>query len=262
MTGFDLAELDDHALAIDDGDRSSIAELAHVTFASVPVLLEALILRDAWRQMGNTVKYRTDYALAASLKVALAGKQTPVGLSKEADAAFLPLRSLRADGLEPWQHAFGISAMHMMQSLQVPKKATQAVCGALGELIGNIFDHSDAAATGLVGAARREGAFEFCVADAGRGVLAGYKANPKFDGIADEGRALELAVCRHVSRLDDAGRGNGFRVLLQALSSLDADIRVRSGRAALLGAGSAGNRGFTIAQKGELRGFVVSVSIK
>ena len=65
---------------------------------------------------------------------------------------------------------------------------------ALGELQDNVFEHSGRPESGVVAYAASNGAFEFVVADAGRGVLASLRENPEFAGLADSGAALRVAV--------------------------------------------------------------------
>ena len=52
--------------------------------------------------------------------------------------------------------------------------------GALGELQDNVFEHSGRPESGVVAYAANNGAFEFVVADGGRGVLASLRENPEF----------------------------------------------------------------------------------
>lgn len=60
------------------------------------------------------------------------------------------------------------------------KGLVSGLMGALGELQDNVFEHSGRPESCVVAYAANNGAFEFVVADAGRGVLASLRENPEF----------------------------------------------------------------------------------
>lgn len=98
MNGLDFTELDEQALAIDDGDGWSIAELAKGTFDSVPVLLEALMVRDAWRRAGMSSDIAPTTHSQCRSKTSLLESRPLSVLSKNEHAAFLPHRRIPAKG--------------------------------------------------------------------------------------------------------------------------------------------------------------------
>lgn len=112
----------------------------------------------------------------------------------------------------------------------LPKGLAAGLIGALGELQDNVFEHSGRPESGLIAYGAREGAFEFVVADAGRGVLASLRDNPEFVQLADSGEALRVAVSDGVSRhAHSMGHGYGIGQLFRALAHDAAQLRFRSG---------------------------------
>ncbi len=142
------------------------------------------------------------------------------------------------------------------------KGLTAGLMGALGELMDNVFEHSDRPETGLVAYAASEGAFEFVVADAGRGVLASLRENPDFGGLSDCGVALRVAASDGASRYArSTGHGYGIGQLFRALAHDAAELRFRSGDYALRLWGDAPRLTghVELAQKAWLDGLTVSV---
>lgn len=134
--------------------------------------------------------------------------------------------------------------------------------GAFGELQDNVFEHSGRPETALVAYGAGNGAFEFVVADSGRGVLATLRENPQFADIADSGAALRIAASDGASRFgQESGRGYGIGQLFRALAQDAAELRFRSGDHALRLWGDAPSlQGqIELGQKAWLDGFVVSV---
>lgn len=116
----------------------------------------------------------------------------------------------------------------------LPKDLAAGLLGALGELQDNVFEHSDRPESGLVAYGASNGAFEFVVADAGRGVLASLRENPEFTHLADCGAALRLAAADGTSRhASSSGHGYGIGQLFRALAHHNAELRFRSGDHAL-----------------------------
>lgn len=134
--------------------------------------------------------------------------------------------------------------------------------GALGELQDNVFEHSGCSASGLVAYAASPGAFEFVVADAGRGVLASLRENPEFAGLTDSGAALRAAASDGASRhARSTGHGYGIGKLFRALAHDAAELRFRSGDHALRLWGDAPSLTgqVELAQKAWLDGLTISV---
>ncbi len=134
--------------------------------------------------------------------------------------------------------------------------------GALGELLDNVLAHSGRPESGIVAYAASDGAFEFVVADAGRGVLASLRENPKFAGLSDSGTALRVAASDGASRhARSLGHGYGIGQLFRALTHDAAELRFRSGDYALRLWGDAPSLTgqVELAQKAWLDGLTISV---
>lgn len=142
------------------------------------------------------------------------------------------------------------------------KGLTASLVGALGELQDNVFEHSGRPATGLIVYGAGNGAFEFVVADAGCGVLASLRENPKFAHLADCGAALRVAASDGASRhARSSGHGYGIGQLFRALAHHAAELRFRSGDHALRLWGDAPSLTgqVELAQKAWLDGLTISV---
>jgi hypothetical protein len=134
--------------------------------------------------------------------------------------------------------------------------------GALGELQDNVFEHSGRPESGVVVYAANNGAFEFVVADGGRGVLASLRENPEFSLLPDSGAALRVAVSDGASRhARSTGHGYGIGQLFRALAHDAAELRFRSGDHALRLWGDAPSLTgqVELAQKAWLDGLTITV---
>jgi hypothetical protein len=134
--------------------------------------------------------------------------------------------------------------------------------GALGELQDNVFEHSGRPESGVVVYAANNGAFEFVVADGGRGVLASLRENPEFSLLPDSGAALRVAVSDGASRhARSTGHGYGIGQLFRALAHDAAELRFRSGDHALRLWGDAPSLigQVELAQKAWLDGLTITV---
>ena len=134
--------------------------------------------------------------------------------------------------------------------------------GALGELLDNVFEHSGRPESGVAAFGASDGAFEFVIADAGRGVLASLRENPEFAGLSDSGAALRVAASDGASRhARSSGHGYGIGQLFRALAHDAAELRFRSGDHALRLWGDAPSLTgqVELAQKAWLDGLAVSV---
>lgn len=142
------------------------------------------------------------------------------------------------------------------------KGLTAGLMGALGELQDNVFEHSGRPGTGLVAYGAGNGAFEFVVADAGRGVLASLRENPEFAHLANSGAALRIAASDGTSRhARSTGHGYGIGRLFRALAHDAAELRFRSGDHALRLWGDAPSLTgqVELAQKAWLGGLTITV---
>lgn len=144
----------------------------------------------------------------------------------------------------------------------LPRGLAVGLMGALGELQDNVFEHSGCPASGLIAYGASNGAFELVVADAGRGVLASLRENPEFEGLADSGAALRVAVSDGASRHAlSTGHGYGIGQLFRALAHHAAELRFRSGDHALRLWGDAPSLTgqVELAQKAWLQGLTITV---
>lgn len=139
--------------------------------------------------------------------------------------------------------------------------AAPLLVAAMGELIGNVEDHSEAAHSGLCTFLSRDGVFEFVVADRGIGVLGSLRKSADYTALADEGAALLKMIESGVSRFGrDKGHGNGFRPIFERLADMTGQLRFRSGDHALSLDGRFGDRiGRQLSQKPRIAGFFAAV---
>lgn len=134
--------------------------------------------------------------------------------------------------------------------------------GALGELQDNVFEHSGRPDSGVIAYAASDGAFEFVVADGGRGVLASLRENSEFAAVEDSGAALRVSASDGASRHPrSTGHGYGIGQLFRALAHDAAELRFRSGDHALRLWGDAPSLTgqVELAQKAWLDGLTISV---
>lgn len=157
-------------------------------------------------------------------------------------------------------HAFQVETQKALRFRRKVSRAKARICGAIKEMVDNIFDHSEAPETGIAAFCGGTDTFEVSIGDAGRGILASLRSNPRFAYLRDAGSAMETALKDRNSRYPpEENRGYGFGTLLRALNSLDAELRFRSGDYALEVAGrNPSQRDPHISQKASLPGFVVS----
>ena len=129
---------------------------------------------------------------------------------------------------------FLLAARRAAEASGLPKSSALSMAAALRELESNIIEHSENSGTGLLAFQSTTNEFEFVAADNGVGVLTTLRNAPEYSQLRDHGRALQLALQDGVSRHGhDPIHGNGFRDLFLGLSSLNADLRFRSGDHAL-----------------------------
>lgn len=130
--------------------------------------------------------------------------------------------------------SFRVEAHKAVLSAGFASQTAARLIGAMGEILDNVTEHSQAATTGLVAFDARSGSFEFAVADIGVGALASLKTNAEYAHLRDDGDALQCALTDGESRFGRAaGRGTGFSQLFKSLATLNASLRFRSGDHAL-----------------------------
>jgi hypothetical protein len=132
---------------------------------------------------------------------------------------------------------------------------------AMGELIGNVIDHSEAEESGVAVFSASAGVFEFVVADRGIGALQSLRQCPTYSGLGDEGAALAAMIEPGVSRYGPhQGHGNGFRPIFERLADMTGHLRFRSGDYALSLDGRFGDViGRQLSQKPRLLGVFAAV---
>ncbi|MFN4228452.1 hypothetical protein [Parvibaculum sp.] len=140
---------------------------------------------------------------------------------------FIQVESLLLDDLA-WND-FSIRASRAAQAAGFSKDESWKLTAAIGEIYGNVVDHSERTETGYIVYATRGNIFEFVVADSGIGVLQSLQKNPAYSHIADSGTALEYALSEGVSRLQAPGHGFGFQPVFVGLANISTLVRFRSG---------------------------------
>jgi hypothetical protein len=140
-------------------------------------------------------------------------------------------------------------------------RAASQLSAAVGELLSNIVEHSEASHTGLVAFQALDGCFEFIAADQGVGALASLRRNSRFTALTTDREALPLVLEHGCSRHDNPGRGAGFDDMFRGLANHNGSLRFRSGDAAVLIDGaSPGLVNRKVKKKPQLKGFLASVT--
>jgi hypothetical protein len=157
--------------------------------------------------------------------------------------------------------SFKLEAHKAALTAGFPPQAVSRLMGAMGEIVDNVLEHSEAAGAGFVVFGSRTGSFEFAVADDGIGVLASLRSNPEYAYLTDEGDALQCALTDGESRFGRAAkRGTGFSTLFRSLVNMNASLRFRSGDHALSMHGTSPTLvNAHVARKPRAPGFMVSV---
>jgi anti-sigma regulatory factor (Ser/Thr protein kinase) len=140
---------------------------------------------------------------------------------------FILVQQLNDDQLA--QNDFSIRASRAAQAAGFTKDEAWKLTAAIVEIYGNVVDHSERIDSGYAAYAANEKTFEFVVADSGIGVLSSLRNNPAYAHIADSGTALEYALRKGVSRLQEPGHGFGFEPILVGLANISTRVRFRSG---------------------------------
>lgn len=165
------------------------------------------------------------------------GEGTISGAGARDRAGVFPLSRFDPNGNGPERSFWDQWAKHAENAAVtagLTRGLVAGLMGALGELLDNVFQHSGRPESGVVAYAASDCAFEFVVADAGRGVLASLRENPEFAGLSDSGMALRVAASDGASRhARSSGHGYGISQLFRALAHNAAELRFRSGDHAL-----------------------------
>ncbi len=179
-----------------------------------------------------------------------------------------PQQWLALDGRQGLISADGLEREDILTSFKIdalesgffPSTAAFIVA-AMGELIGNVIDHSDARQSGVALFVAQPNQFEFVIADRGIGARTSLARNPDHARLVDEGSALKAMVESGVSRFPrGAGHGNGFRPIFEKLADMTGHLRFRSGDYALTLDGRFGDSvARQLAQKPRLQGMFAGV---
>ncbi|RKO65751.1 ATP-binding protein [Desulfofundulus salinus] len=98
------------------------------------------------------------------------------------------------------------------EQVQLEEKMMRAISHALGEIIDNIFHHSNSPINGFVCAQTYKGAgeIEIAVADCGIGIKESLKGNPIYRKIRDDEEAITTAVGKRVTGKPHTNTGQGL----------------------------------------------------
>lgn len=124
---------------------------------------------------------------------------------------------------------FSIRAARAAHSAGFSKDDAWKLTAAVGEIYGNVIDHSERIDSGYVAYAANGRVFEFVVGDSGIGVLNSLRKNPAYSHIVDSGTALEFALSDGVSSFQEPGHGFGFQPIFVGLANISTRVRFRSG---------------------------------
>lgn len=145
-----------------------------------------------------------------------------------------------------------------------PTSDADRLASALGELRGNIEDHSENSTSGFLVYAGSPGRFEISAVDQGIGVLASLRSCDEHAHISNDGDALRLAISDGGSRYgSSSNHGHGFRPIFVGLANHSGHLRFRSGGYALeIDGKDPKNMPMTMAQKPTLLGLTISVACR
>jgi hypothetical protein len=201
-------------IATDLGPLIEMVQLAHTGLLPLPSSADWLDLN------GNE----------SLLRVATGSSECWVSAHGSRLGAF---RTKHGESNSSWA-SFRVEAHKAVLSAGFTSQTAARLIGAMGEIVDNVTEHSQAATTGLVAFNARRESFEFIVADAGVGALASLQTNSEYAHLRDEGDALQCALTDGETRFGRAaGRGTGFSQLFKSLATLNASLRFRSGDHAL-----------------------------
>lgn len=154
-----------------------------------------------------------------------------LGESHGAKFGIFPLTFLAPDGepTDEWTQWYW-RADQAAQLAGFSKPAAAMVMGGFGELVDNVFRHSQASGSAIVAFAIVDGGIELVVSDNGIGVLESLRSHPDYADLPDSGAALRQAIANGESRFGrDSGSGLGIGQIFRALANQDGDLRFRSG---------------------------------
>lgn len=257
--------LDQVSLALERGNKDVLDSVRGKSVIGLGPIVEVLSLKRTHPALTKIFPICTASTIVCALPKA---QEHPLrvitGKSDSEQWGLLCFKQATVEELADPLHAFQIETQKALRFNQKISRAKARICGAIKEMVDNVFDHSGAPETGIVAFLGSTDSFEVSIGDAGMGILVSLRTNPTFSYLNDAGTAMALALKDKNSRYpSEANRGYGFGTLLRSLNSIDAELRFRSGDYALEITGrSPVQRAPHISQKADLRGFVVSVRLK
>jgi hypothetical protein len=256
--------LDQVSLALERGNQVALSKGQNQSIVGLGALIETRILGCVRPLLNDLLPLFETHDVVEDLKRAETQPLRVIhGSNGTKQWGLLCLSDASVQELAEPLHLFQLETQKALRLQQKANKGKARICGAVGEMVDNIFEHSGALRTGVVAFLGSSETFEVSVGDAGKGILASLQTNPTFAYLRDAGTAMAVAIKDGNSRYGPGmDRGYGFGTLFRALNTLDAEIRFRSGDYALEISGrSPSLRNPYISQKSELHGFVVSVRL-
>jgi hypothetical protein len=260
----EFSGLDTAALSIEHGVSTDVALARPLALDHLGTVVEIACLAQTSREWSKYAKASIPSRIATPLRAA---RRQPLRSFVRVDGGcsvgFMCIEAIDSDTFRPALFEFDTRARAVMRFRRNIGQSKGLVCGAIGEMVDNIFEHSGRPESGIVGFQATANHIDVSVADSGMGVLKSLRLNPAYAYLSDAGMALSLAVRDGTSRFPTLsggeGRGHGFSTLFRGLNSLDAEIRLRSDNYALEVGGRAINeRAPKISQKAQLPGLVVT----
>jgi anti-sigma regulatory factor (Ser/Thr protein kinase) len=165
---------------------------------------------------------------------------------------------------DPYWTAFIQRVKHAAAQAGFGGNVACKLAGSFFELADNIWEHSGAPQTAVVGYRREAGRFEFVIADGGLGVVASLNRRPEFANLTDAGTALQTALALADTQYGKrSGRGDGYRNMFANLMNLSGTVRVRSeDHGIIMDGASPSLRLATTFQTVYHQGFIVSVTCR
>ena len=134
---------------------------------------------------------------------------------------------------ETWMR-FSLPMRRAANAIGFPPPRCRWFDAAIVEMWNNVYDHSEAANSGVVAYQASPGSFLFVVADVGDGVLKSLRRAAEYAQLKGHGEALRTALTEGASRFGvGSGHGFGFRQMFLSLRELNVSLRFRSGDHAL-----------------------------
>lgn len=259
MDALTFDELTDISLAADKGVADATAELAQLTVGDLGPFIEMVLRLEGWRLRLEDLPSFAACPLGVSFLRSRVGKAAFESGSTET-IGVLKLDESSGSGNDLSFTGFGIRAKNAAVAAGAPPAAATSLIGAIQELRDNVVEHSGRTRSGIVAYVAASDRFEFCVADAGKGVLASLREHSAYASLTGSGEALRTALKDGESRFGPGtGRGYGFRELFRGMQKIPGTLHFKSGDHQLEHESSAPSLGeFRLSQCAELRGFLIS----